>query len=215
MLAGYLQDGPTKLQSAPAAERNKDPILDVLKQILPSEFDGGVLEVASGTGQHVTHFAKNFPSAYWHPTEYDPSLLSSISAYIQSNDLHNVNEPFKLDASQPFQGQGDLKPEAMDLIICTNLVHISPWNVTEGLFRGSGQVLKVGGQLLTYGPYAVDGLLKPDSNVRFDQSLRSRDPSWGIRDIRDLQAEATKHGLSFDKTFEMPANNKCLLFTKH
>jgi len=213
MLDGYLSND--KLQSAPAAERNKTPILEVLKRFLTEDFEGRALEVSSGTGQHVTFFSKHFPRWTWQPTEFEPSLLSSISAYISAFETANVSPPFLLDASKSFGEQNQvLKPESFHFIICTNLIHIAPWNVAEGLFRGAGVVLKPHGLMLTYGPYAVDGILTPESNVRFDSTLRARDPEWGIRDVNDVKAIASQNGLQLEEIVEMPANNKCLLFRK-
>lgn len=213
MLDGYLSNDT--LRSAPAAERNKAPILEVLQKVLTPEFDGHALEVSSGTGQHVTFFSKHFPKSTWQPTEYDHDLLSSISAYISAYETANVSPPFPLDASRPFCQQSEkLKSESFHFVICANLIHIAPWNVAEGLFSGAGFILKPDGLLLTYGPYAVDGVLTPDSNVRFDSTLRSRDSSWGIRDIKDVKSLALQNGLKLEEIVDMPANNKCLLFRK-
>jgi len=213
MLDGYLNRD--KLPSAPAAERNKAPILKVLQRILTSDFSGRALEVSSGTGQHVTFFAKHFPRSTWQPTEFDPSHLGTISAYISEFEATNVSQPFLLDASQPFSQQSEeLKPDSFQFLLCCNLIHISPWNVAEGLFNGAGVVLKPNGLMMTYGPYAVDGVLSPESNVRFDATLRSRDSSWGIRDIKDVKVLASQNGLKLEEIVDMPANNKCLLFRK-
>merc|ERR1719334_1681660 len=213
MLDGYLTND--KLASAPAAERNKTPILEVLKRILPADFSGRSLEVSSGTGQHVAFFAKHFPQSRWQPTEFEPSLLSSISAYISAFACSNVSPPFILDASRSFREQNEtLEADSFQFIICTNLIHIAPWNVAEGLFAGAGFLLKPNGAMVTYGPYAVDGVLTPESNVRFDETLRSRDSTWGIRDIRDVKELAFRNGLALEEVIDMPANNKCLLFRK-
>lgn len=213
MLDGYLNND--QLQSAPAAERNKTPILEVLQKVLPANFEGEALEVSSGTGQHVTFFAKHFPYSRWQPTEFEPSLLSSISAYISAFKSPNVSPPFTLDASRPFRDQNEiLEAESFHFIICTNLIHIAPWNVAEGLFAGAGHLLKPDGVMITYGPYAVDGVLSPESNVRFDKALRSRDSSWGIRDVEDVKKLAERNRLTLEQIIEMPANNKCLLFRK-
>merc|ERR1712228_283234 len=162
-----------------------------------------------------TRGSKHFPRSTWQPTEYEPSLLASISAYISAFDASNVSPPFLLDASRPFGEQSDeLKPESFHFLICSNLIHIAPWNVAEGLFGGAGVVLKPRGLMLTYGPYAVDGVLTPESNVRFDSTLRARDPSWGIRDVKDVKAVASRNGLALEEIVDMPANNKCLLFRK-
>jgi len=213
MLDGYLNRD--KLPSAPAAERNKTPILEVLQKVLAPDVDGRALEVSSGTGQHVTFFSQHFPRWTWQPTEFDPSHLETISAYISAFETNHVLPPFLLDASKPFTGQNDaLKPESFHFIICSNLIHIAPWNVAVGLFCGAGVVLKSDGLMMTYGPYAVDGVLSPESNVRFDTTLRMRDPSWGIRDIKDVKVLASENGLTLEEIVDMPANNKCLIFRK-
>jgi len=213
MLDGYLS-GNSNLQSAPAAERNKLPILEVLKTVLDPSSSFQALEVASGTGQHVSFFAQHFQKATWQPTEYEPRLINSISQYIEAFKLTNVCPPFSLDASKSFLGQGNLERNSVDLILCSNLIHISPFSVAEGLFPGAGIVLRSGAVMVTYGPYAIDGVLTPDSNVRFDLSLRSQDPSWGIRDVSDLKKLSKANGLRFEKMVDMPANNKCLFFRK-
>ncbi|CAH1793459.1 unnamed protein product [Owenia fusiformis] len=205
------------MMRAPAAERNKDVILKVLKEHIPT-CDGKLtaLEVASGTGQHTAHFAEHLPDVTWQPSECDQASLKSISGYVAAGRLNNVLPPVYIDASYPPEqwAEGTLKPGSFDFIININMIHISEWAVTKGLFKAVNYLLKPGGQLFTYGPYRVNGVLEPESNVRFDSTLKSQNPDWGIRDTVDLQNLAVENSLQFIKMVDMPANNKILVFTK-
>ncbi|KAK3930210.1 Methyltransferase-like 26 [Frankliniella fusca] len=203
---------------AAAAERNKGPILDVLKQHLTVVRQPGlVLEVSSGTGQHVAWFAPHFPDLTFQPTEFDRDCLESIKAHIKEGGLTNVRDPHILDASKPSSHWlgGSIQPGSLSAIINVNMIHISSQKAVEGLFAGAGSLLCPGGRLITYGPYAVDGKITPESNVNFDRTLRSRNPEWGLRDIvLDLQPLAAAAGLSLTHTIDMPANNKVLVWQK-
>ncbi|XP_052262487.1 UPF0585 protein CG18661-like [Dreissena polymorpha] len=205
------------MQQAPAADRNKQPILEALIGCLgaPDVFHGYVLEIASGTGQHVTHFAQTFQKAIFQPTDFDPANLTSIAAYISHHQLHNVLPPQHVDiTSSVTSWPGEHHPEGCDVIYNANMVHISPWQTAIGLFEAASYLLKKDGLLITYGPYAEYGVLQPESNIQFDLSLKSRDPSWGVRDIRDLSALAEKNGIALVKKIDMPSNNKTLIWKK-
>ncbi|XP_056609116.1 methyltransferase-like 26 [Triplophysa dalaica] len=203
-----------KMMNAPAAERNKDPILSVLKSRVKSDRHGNALEISSGTGQHVVHFANALPNITWQPSEFDGHSLSSIEAYRQHYRLPNVKPAIYLDASQSWENWAGIQPESCDLIVNINMMHISPLACTKGLFNGVGKILKPQGLLLIYGPYAVNGTISPQSNVDFDHSLRSRNPEWGLRDIGFLTSLSQDNGLRLEEIVDMPANNKCLLFRK-
>jgi SAM-dependent methyltransferase len=190
-------------RSAPAAERNAEPILAVLERVLPA---GLVLEIASGTGQHAAHMAAALPHVTWQPTDVDPGALASIAAWVESAALPNLRPPVALDvAAHPWP------VAAADAIVCINLLHIAPWSAALALFRGAAAVLPPGGLLYTYGPYRFDGVTAA-SNDAFDASLRARDPAWGVRDARDLEDAASAVGLRLDEVVPMPANNHSLVF---
>ena len=191
---------------APATERNRDPIAEVLGGVLPAR--GRVLEVASGTGEHVVHFAARFPEIVWQPSDPDPGALASIAAWKAEAGLANVLEPIRLDAAGPWPAV-----EA-DAILCINMVHISPWAATEGLMRGAAAVLKPGAPLILYGPYRRAGVPTAPSNEAFDASLKARDPQWGLRQVEDVEAEALRNHLHLERVVEMPANNLTLVFRR-
>ncbi|CAL4106762.1 unnamed protein product, partial [Meganyctiphanes norvegica] len=204
----------------PAADRNKEPILEVLEKVIPAKFGKdsqlSALEIASGSGQHVIHFAQAFKNIVWQPTDYDAKYVNSIKVYITENNAQNIKEPLTVDVSKALsEWPGDLQHGSLDLIVNANMVHISPWCCTEGLFSAAGKLLKTGGTLFTYGPYAIHGQITPESNVRFDAGLKAQDSSWGLRDVDDLEKEGKKNGILLDAMFNMPANNKTLVWTKN
>ena len=252
---------------APAAERNKNPILEVLKNVIKVPENANsfpsvkILEISSGTGQHITHFAKHMnPQIFWQPTEYDKRQFSSICAYIQHDNLKNVAPPVYVDIREDFtkwkpicndpeKSVSTIEPittfneNDFDYIYNSNLIHISSFDCTEGLFYNAGKLLKNGGWLITYGPYGqngkyklnfifffnksnvieiftlllllITGVLTPESNVQFDRGLRMSDPSWGVRDIQQqLIPLAEKNNLKLVNIFDMPSNNKLLLWNK-
>ena len=191
---------------APATERNRDAILAILRNELPS--CGLVLEVASGSGEHAVHFAAALPHLDWQPSDPDPAALASIAAWRVEAGLPNLRPPVRLDAAAPWP------VESADAILCINMAHISPWAATLGLLSGAGKVLAPGGLLYLYGPYFRDGVETAPSNLAFDASLRARDPQWGLRRVEDVAAAASVEGLRFERLVEMPANNLSLLFRR-
>jgi len=203
------------IRGAPG-ERNKGPILEGLKTFLSPYSTQYALEIASGTGQHVSYFAKHFQNIVWQPTEIDTVGLSSIEKFIQCERLHNVRPPLVVDVARsieewPFQ----VSMNTYDLMVCINMIHISPWRATEGLFRAAGQLLKNNGLLFAYGPFAVNGTMARFTSARLDESLRGRNPEWGVRDTRDLEWLAMSNNLQLSHILDMPANNKLLVFSKH
>lgn len=188
-------------QHAPAADRNREPIREVLARELPSR--GLVLEIASGTGQHAVAFARAFPTITWQPTDADPHAIASIAAWRDEAALPNLAAPLVLDV------QREWPVARADAIVCINMVHISPWEASLALFAGAPRVLAPGGLLFLYGPYFFDGVTAP-SNVEFDRSLRARDPRWGVRDVTAL----SKLGLELREAVPMPANNHSLIFRR-
>jgi SAM-dependent methyltransferase len=187
-------------RSAPHVARNAGPIAEVLRDILPAR--GLVLEVASGTGEHVLHFAREFPKLLWQPSDPEPAALRSIEAWRAESGLFNLLPAVPLDARA-----AEWPVPAADAILCINMVHISPWAATAGLLRGSGRLLGPGAPLCLYGPYRRAGVETAPSNEAFDESLKARDPEWGLRALEAVVAEAETHGFALDRVVEMPANN--------
>lgn len=195
---------------SPSAARNREPVLQTLQSILPPQ--GSMLEIASGTGEHVVHFAKALPGWRFQPTEFDEASRQSVRAWIGHEGLTNVAEPVALDARADIWGVEQSAP--FDAILSLNMIHIAPWAAAQGLFRGAGRLLKPGGLLLLYGPFQENGVHNAPSNASFDESLRARDPDWGVRDIADLQRLANENGLTLSQRQAMPANNHILTFVK-
>jgi SAM-dependent methyltransferase len=192
---------------APAAERNRQPILEVLKRALPAT--GLVLEVASGTGQHAEFFAERIPNLRWQPSDASPEALSSIEAWVGQSGRENLLPPIELDVRR-----APWPIDAANAVLCINMIHISPWESSEALFRGAGALLTTGSPLVTYGPYRLHGAHTAPSNAAFDESLRSRDPRWGIRDIDELSELAVRTGFTLRERVEMPANNMTLIWSR-
>ena len=192
---------------APAAARNRAPITEVLEKVLPPS--GLVLEVASGSGEHVVHFARHFAHLEWQPSDPDPDALKSIAAHAADADLLNVRDPVALDAA------GENWPiDKADAILCINMVHISAWSACVGLMRNAGRLLPARAPLILYGPYRRAGVETVPSNEAFHQSLKARNPEWGLRDLEDVVAEAERNLLALERVHEMPANNLTLVFRK-
>ncbi|KAF9901667.1 hypothetical protein EC991_005799 [Linnemannia zychae] len=199
----------------PPTDRNKDVILDALRPFLNNS--KLVLEVASGSGQHVYHFSNAYPKVIFQPTEYDVSLFSSIDAYTADLPANNrVNAPLELDATKPGHWNAVAQYSAgYDLVITTNVFHITPWTVTTGVVRGAGQILKPGGYFVFYGAFKKGGKFNSESNVQFDQTLRSRNPLWGVRDIDEIRKVAENETqLRLVEIRDMPSNNYFVVFQK-
>jgi hypothetical protein len=194
---------------SPAADRNKQPILDVLRRVLPPA--GAALEIASGTGQHVAWFAAALPGWTWQPTDFDESSFASIDAYAAQAGLANVLPPLQLDVTAP---EWPVAVRTFDAIYCANMLHISPWATCAGLMAGAARHLAAKGVLITYGPYLEDGVPTSPGNLQFDISLHARHPAWGIRRLEDVKREAQQAGLALRERCEMPANNLLLVFAR-
>ena len=191
----------------PSAERNKDPILEVLRRTLPGR--GLVLEVSSGTGQHVVHFAKALPGLAWQPSDPDAELRASIARRIREEGLANVEPPVDLDVTRfPWPVQ------AADAVACINMIHIAPWSATLALFEGAHALLAAGHVLFLYGPYRRFGEHTSQGNEQFDRDLRARNPEWGVRDLEAVSEVAAAFAFTLAEVVEMPANNLSLVFKR-
>ena len=197
----------TNLPHSPAADRNKEPILAQLRAILGER--GTALEIAAGTGQHAVWFAAGLPGWTWQPTDGDADMLPVIAARVGEAGLTNVLPPRLLDVTERPWPQF---AQEFDAIFCANMLHIAPWEACLGLLAGAAQHLAPGGMLITYGPYFETGVPPAPSNLAFDQGLRARDASWGIRQLEDVAAEAGRNGLVLAQRHAMPANNLVLVF---
>jgi len=199
---------------SPAADRNKEPILDRLRELLPA--GGRALEIASGTGQHAAWFAAALPQWTWQPTDADPQALPGIEAHCSILALPNLLLPRRLDVlAHPWPADGAPFAEtAFDAVYCANMLHIAPWACCAGLMLGSARVLRREGLLITYGPYLEDEVPTAAGNLAFDQSLRERDPQWGLRPLAQVVVEAASAGLALRSRHPMPANNLLLEFAR-
>jgi SAM-dependent methyltransferase len=192
---------------APAAERNRQPILDVLRRVLPPA--GLVLEIASGTGQHAIFFAEHLPKLQWQPTDASSEALQSMGTWVDETNRDNLLTPLELDVrASPWPLVN------ADALVCINMIHISPWEATEALFHGASELLASGSPMITYGPYRLRGEHTAPSNAAFDQSLRSRNARWGVRDIDELLELGGRTGFTLEERVGMPANNMTLVWTR-
>ena len=190
---------------APAAARNREPILAVLREWLPAT--GLVLEVASGSGEHAAHFASALPGLTFQPSDPDPAALASIDAWAEG--LANLRPAVALDAAA-----ANWPLDRADAVLCINMIHIAPPPAAEGLLRGAAALLPPGGALILYGPYRIGGRHTAPSNEAFDADLRARNPSWGVRDLEAVSASAAARGFGAPDIREMPANNLMLRFRR-
>lgn len=201
-------------RSSPAALRNRGAIAEVLAEVLqPADLmlragrQPLVLEIASGTGEHVVHFAATFPGLVWQPSDRDPEALASIAAHVRQAGLANVRAPVVLDAT------ASVWPvEAAEAIVCINMIHIAPWEATLALLAGGAEVLAGGGLLYLYGPFRREGRHTAPSNEAFDEGLRQQDPAWGVRNLEDVVEAAERQGFGLEQVVPMPANNLSVLF---
>ncbi|SFD52650.1 Protein of unknown function [Bosea sp. CRIB-10] len=192
--------------SAPSALRNRDPILAVLREALPAS--GTVLEIASGSGEHVIHFAKALPGLSFQPSDPAESAMASIAAWSEESGLLSILPPLQLDATAPWP------VDAADAIICINMIHIAPWAAAQGLFAEAARILPPDSPLFLYGPYRRPGRPLEASNLAFDESLKARDPAWGLRDLDAVTTLAEATGFAEPEVTEMPANNLALVFRR-
>jgi hypothetical protein len=192
---------------SPSAARNREPIAKVLRGVLPSR--GLVLEIASGSGEHVAHFAAQFPQLTFAPSDPTAKARDSITAWIQAAGTQNILPPRLLDAAQ-----APWPLERADAVICINMIHISPWPATQGLFAGAARILPADAPLYLYGPYKRGGVHTAPSNEAFDASLRAEDPSWGVRDLEAVADLGRDAGFETPEIIEMPANNLSLVFRR-
>ena len=194
-------------RTAPAAARNREPILQVLRDTLP--VSARVLEIASGTGEHAVWFSSALPALTWQPTDRDTEALASIAAWRNKSGLPNLLPPLLLDAA------AQTWPVVQaDVIVAINMVHIAPWTATQGLIAGAARTLTLGGLLYLYGPFREAGVHTTASNAAFDADLRARDPSWGIRDLDEITELASQHGIKGPERIGMPANNLSVVFRR-
>lgn len=191
----------------PAPERNKEPILAVLRTVLPTS--GRVLEIASGSGQHVAYFAAQLPGLVFLPSDPSEENRASIAAYVAELGLPNLEAPRAISVGDDDWGTG-----VVDAVFCANMIHIAPWEATLGLFGGSARVLGEGAPLVVYGPFVIDGEPIAESNRAFDEDLRRRDARWGVRDLGDVIRIAVEAGFAFESRVPMPANNQTVVFRR-
>ena len=199
---------PPGARVAPAAARNREPILAVLREVLPTS--GTVLEVAAGSGEHALWFAAALPHLLWRPSDRDPAALASIEAWREAQGAANLQAPILFDAADPLSWPD----QPLAAIVCINMIHIAPWSAATGLMGFAGARLPSGGVLFLYGPYIEAEVETAPSNLAFDADLKRRDAAWGLRDRAKVEALAAKHGLRLERRVAMPANNLSLLFRK-
>jgi cyclopropane fatty-acyl-phospholipid synthase-like methyltransferase len=193
--------------SSPSAQRNRGPILAVLRRVLPAS--GRVLEIASGSGEHIVYFASALPGLTWQPSDPDPAALESIRAWVAQEKPATVLAPLPLDMTN---ARWPYLLDRVDAVVCINMIHIAPWEACLGLLYGCEQLLPPGGPLVLYGPFMRGGHHTAPSNAAFDESLRRQDPRWGVRELDDVVREAALRGFHLAEGVEMPANNLTLVF---
>ncbi|KLN62532.1 hypothetical protein WH96_03370 [Kiloniella spongiae] len=207
---------PDARRYAPATERNRQVIFEILKGHAPEA--GTLLEIASGTGEHAAWIGSRLPTLTWQTSEYDTDLFPSITAHIMASGAKNITPPIHIDTTQKNWGLEEGKliqlQNKTDAIICANMIHIAPWEVAIGLIQGASKFLTPNGFLFIYGPFFQSGVKTALSNIEFDNWLKKRDSSWGIRQLDDVKNLAQDHGLLLHNIHTMPANNLFLQFKK-
>lgn len=204
---------PYTCPNSPAAERNKSAVLAVLKSLLPSS--GRLLEIAAGTGQHAVHCADGLPGWQWQPSDPDPASLQAIAAWTAACPSPGLLPALQLDVlTEPWPAQVSDTAATWDALFCANMLHIAPWACCAALMRGAACLLSDHGQLITYGPYRVQGEPTAPGNQAFDADLRARNPAWGLRWLHDVVEQAEAVGLQLKERHAMPANNQVLVFRR-
>jgi len=198
----------TQKREAPAAERNKEAIVEILREALPAH--GLVLEIASGSGQHAAFFARVLPNLVWQPSDTDPGALGSIRIYCEEANLDNLRSPLLLDASA-----SAWPIDRADAVVSINMIHIAPWTACLGLLDGSARLLSPDAPLILYGPFVIDGDFVAPSNVEFDRRLRGENAAWGVRELREVERAAEARGFRLDRVVARPANNQVVVFRRN
>ncbi|NJL85832.1 MAG: DUF938 domain-containing protein [Leptolyngbyaceae cyanobacterium SM1_1_3] len=210
-------------QYAPATQRNREPILHILQQVLPSR--GTVLEISSGTGEHAVFLAPRLRSLTWITSDPDPTARASITAWQTECKTDNLYGPLVLDVREvqwPVEQDPlpellrrlNLQQQPIAAIVNINMIHIAPWSACLGLMAGAERILPAGGVLYLYGPFKQNAEHTAPSNAAFDASLQARNPQWGVRDLAEVSAIAQQHQLDLLKTVTMPANNLSVVFQR-
>ncbi len=206
-------NGPDARQFAPATQRNREPILAVLLEVLPPT--GTVLEISSGTGEHAVFFAPQLQPRQWLPSDPNPIARASIAAWRAHSPAANLHPPIALDVQEPIWAVEENPPlEAIQAIVNINMIHIAPWPACLGLIAGAQRILPVSGILYLYGPFQQNGRHTAPSNAAFDQSLQLQNPEWGVRHLEEVVAVAASHNLVLRQTVAMPANNLSVVLQK-
>lgn len=201
----------TQRMFSPSTARNREPILAVWRAHMPTQ--GSVLEIASGSGEHAVFMARALPELTWRPGDPDPDARASIAAWIAHEGLLNVAAPHAIDAADP--GWPAAAPAGLDAIVSINMIHIAPFAAARGLVSGAAELLGEGGRLFLYGPFARNGAHTARSNAAFDESLKARNPAWGVRDLdREIAPLADAAGFDLGAVVEMPANNLSVVFVR-
>lgn len=202
-----MTDSLGERRHAPATVRNREPILEVLARVFDTP--GTILEIASGSGEHAAFFGERLPHLIWQPSDLDASALPGIDAWVALAHASNVRPAIQLDAASDTWPIG-----AVDGIVSINMIHIAPIEACEGLLRGASRRLAPGRPLVLYGPFREGGVHTAPSNESFDESLRARNPAWGVRNLDDVVASAAAHGFAHEETVRMPANNLTVVFRR-